>query len=81
MARSTNLTLCSFCGKSHSEVKKLIAEKPADFHVISGDDLTALPTVLEGGSGVILKREEYLKSVTYWKNHASVLEGDPPSFL
>ncbi|MGJ8671471.1 ATP-dependent Clp protease ATP-binding subunit ClpX [Rubritalea sp.] len=25
MARSTNLTLCSFCGKSHSEVKKLIA--------------------------------------------------------
>ena len=25
MARSKNLTLCSFCGKSHSEVKKLIA--------------------------------------------------------
>ncbi|MFC4991136.1 ATP-dependent Clp protease ATP-binding subunit ClpX [Rubritalea tangerina] len=25
MARSNNLTLCSFCGKSHSEVKKLIA--------------------------------------------------------
>ena len=25
MARPTNLTLCSFCGKSHSEVKKLIA--------------------------------------------------------
>ena len=25
MARSTNLTMCSFCGKSHSEVKKLIA--------------------------------------------------------
>src|SRR5881296_2403896 len=24
MARPTNLTLCSFCGKSHSEVKKLI---------------------------------------------------------
>ncbi len=25
MARTTNLTMCSFCGKSHSEVKKLIA--------------------------------------------------------
>jgi ATP-dependent Clp protease ATP-binding subunit ClpX len=25
MARSNNLTLCSFCGKSHAEVKKLIA--------------------------------------------------------
>ncbi|MBI3418264.1 MAG: ATP-dependent Clp protease ATP-binding subunit ClpX, partial [Verrucomicrobia bacterium] len=24
MARPSNLTLCSFCGKSHSEVKKLI---------------------------------------------------------
>ena len=35
----------------------------------------------QGGSGVELKREEYLKSVTYWKNHASVLESEPPSFL
>ncbi len=25
MAKSNNLTMCSFCGKSHSEVKKLIA--------------------------------------------------------
>lgn len=25
MARNSNLTMCSFCGKSHSEVKKLIA--------------------------------------------------------
>ncbi len=25
MAKSSNLTMCSFCGKSHSEVKKLIA--------------------------------------------------------
>ncbi len=25
MARPTNITMCSFCGKSHSEVKKLIA--------------------------------------------------------
>src|SRR4030095_10093805 len=25
MSRPTNITLCSFCGKSHAEVKKLIA--------------------------------------------------------
>src|ERR1035437_8089480 len=25
MARPTNITMCSFCGKSHSEVRKLIA--------------------------------------------------------
>ena len=25
MARPTNITMCSFCGKSHSEVKKLVA--------------------------------------------------------
>ena len=25
MARSSNLTMCSFCGKSHAEVRKLVA--------------------------------------------------------
>jgi len=25
MARASNLTMCSFCGKSHAEVRKLIA--------------------------------------------------------
>ena len=25
MARATNLTMCSFCGKSHAEVRKLVA--------------------------------------------------------
>src|SRR6266536_5116690 len=30
MARPTNLTLCSFCGKSHAEVKKLI-RGPAEY--------------------------------------------------
>ena len=25
MARTSNLTMCSFCGKSHAEVRKLIA--------------------------------------------------------
>ena len=35
------------------QVKTLIANKPADFLVLSGDDITALETVLAGGSGVI----------------------------
>ena len=34
-------------------IMNLIAKTPKNFHVISGDDLLALPTVLAGGSGVI----------------------------
>ncbi len=36
-----------------AQVMRLIKDKPKDFKVISGDDLTALATVLAGGSGVI----------------------------
>lgn len=36
-----------------AQVRELIANKPSDFHVISGDDFTALETVFSGGSGVI----------------------------
>ena len=36
-----------------AQIMLLIKEKPKDFMVISGDDMTALPTVLAGGSGVI----------------------------
>ena len=35
------------------QVMEIIKNKPKRFHVISGDDITALPTVLAGGSGVI----------------------------
>lgn len=35
------------------QVKELIVSKPSSFHVISGDDITALETVFAGGSGVI----------------------------
>ncbi len=35
------------------QITEIIKRKPDDFHVISGDDSTALPTVLNGGSGVI----------------------------
>ncbi|MCM4152124.1 4-hydroxy-tetrahydrodipicolinate synthase [Arenibacter sp. N53] len=35
------------------QIMRIIKGKPADFMVISGDDFTALSTVLAGGSGVI----------------------------
>lgn len=35
------------------QVQKILKSKADDFMVISGDDITALPTVLAGGSGVI----------------------------
>lgn len=35
------------------QVQKILKNKSKDFMVISGDDITALPTVLAGGSGVI----------------------------
>ncbi|WP_108422907.1 4-hydroxy-tetrahydrodipicolinate synthase [Flagellimonas amoyensis] len=35
------------------QIDKIIAGKPKDFLIISGDDFTALPTVLAGGAGVI----------------------------
>lgn len=36
-----------------AQVMEIIKDKPKDFMVISGDDMTALSTVLAGGSGVI----------------------------
>lgn len=38
---------------SMAQIMRIIKHKPNDFMVLSGDDLTALPTVLAGGSGVI----------------------------
>jgi len=35
------------------QIMKIIKDKPNDFDVISGDDITALPTILAGGVGVI----------------------------
>ena len=35
------------------QIMRLIKDKPSGFMVISGDDLTALPTILAGGAGVI----------------------------
>ncbi len=36
-----------------TQIMQIIKESPKDFMVISGDDITALPTVLAGGAGVI----------------------------
>lgn len=36
-----------------TQAMRIIKDKPADFLVISGDDMIALPMVLAGGSGVI----------------------------
>lgn len=35
------------------QINEILESKPTDFLVISGDDATALPTVLAGGAGVI----------------------------
>ncbi|GGG46931.1 4-hydroxy-tetrahydrodipicolinate synthase [Croceivirga lutea] len=35
------------------QIDQLLQGKPEEFHIISGDDFTALSTVLAGGSGVI----------------------------
>ncbi len=35
------------------QIMRIIRDKPENFLVISGDDVTALPTVLAGGAGVI----------------------------
>ncbi len=40
------------CGNM-DQIKQLLKEVPTGFHVISGDDITAVPTVVEGGIGVI----------------------------
>jgi dihydrodipicolinate synthase len=40
------------CGDM-AQIDKIIQNKPEGFMVISGDDITALPTVLAGGAGVI----------------------------
>jgi 4-hydroxy-tetrahydrodipicolinate synthase len=40
------------CGNM-DQIRQLLKEVPGGFHVISGDDITALPTVVEGGIGVI----------------------------
>ena len=45
MARPTNLTMCSFCGKAHSEVRKLIAGPGGVF--ICDDCVSRCKTLLD----------------------------------
>ncbi len=48
-----NIVAVKEASGSMAQIMKIIKHKPNDFMVLSGDDLTALPTVLAGGSGVI----------------------------
>lgn len=55
------------------QVRAIIESAPEHFHVISGDDFTALPTVLAGGIGVISVLgqglpKEFSKMITFGLN-------------
>jgi len=50
---ATNIIAIKEASGDMVQVMQIIKDKPKDFLVISGDDLTALATVLAGGSGVI----------------------------
>ncbi|MDP2059674.1 MAG: 4-hydroxy-tetrahydrodipicolinate synthase [Flavobacteriaceae bacterium] len=54
---------------------RILREKPTDFLVISGDDMTALPLILAGGSGVISVIGQGIPSVFSKLIHAG-LSGD-----
>jgi len=60
------------------QIDKIIAGKPKDFMLISGDDFTALPTVLAGGSGVISVLGQGLPH-HFSKMIAHGLRGDAPA--
>lgn len=58
-----------------SQITEIIDGKPQNFQVISGDDSTALPTVLAGGSGVISVLGQGMPEV-FVKMISSALDGD-----
>ena len=49
----SNIVAVKEASGSMAQVLELIHTTPKDFHIISGDDITALSTVVAGGSGVI----------------------------
>ncbi|WP_350286192.1 4-hydroxy-tetrahydrodipicolinate synthase [uncultured Croceitalea sp.] len=57
------------------QLDTILKNKPADFHLISGDDFTALATVLAGGSGVISVLGQGLPN-QFSKMIALALKGD-----
>lgn len=48
-----NIVAAKEASGNMAQVLELLQNKPSDFMVLSGDDLTALPTLLAGGDGVI----------------------------
>ncbi len=67
MARANNLTMCSFCGKSHSEVKKLIAG-PGVY--ICNECIDVCSTIL---------RKELAGNIEQKTEDSSLLEEDVPT--
>ncbi|MBU2946108.1 4-hydroxy-tetrahydrodipicolinate synthase [Zobellia uliginosa] len=53
LAELDNIVAIKEASGNMVQIQELIKGCPKDFHVISGDDFTALVTVLAGGSGVI----------------------------
>ncbi|WP_373075118.1 4-hydroxy-tetrahydrodipicolinate synthase [Zeaxanthinibacter enoshimensis] len=53
LAELPNIVAVKEASGNMEQVNQIIGKKPEDFMVISGDDITALETVLSGGSGVI----------------------------
>ncbi|MDC6351744.1 4-hydroxy-tetrahydrodipicolinate synthase [Zeaxanthinibacter sp. PT1] len=53
LAALPNIVAIKEASGNMEQVNQIIGKKPADFKVISGDDITALETVLSGGVGVI----------------------------
>ena len=49
----TNIVAIKEACADQIQIDQLMQQKPNGFHIISGDDFTALSTVLAGGSGVI----------------------------
>ncbi|NNF19819.1 MAG: 4-hydroxy-tetrahydrodipicolinate synthase [Flavobacteriaceae bacterium] len=53
LAELPNIVAIKEASGNMEQVNQIIGKKPVDFKVISGDDITALETVLSGGVGVI----------------------------
>ena len=56
MARTAESPLCSFCGRSHTEVRKLVAGRGT---YICDNCITVCKKILDGETGVETSRREF----------------------